>query len=220
MTRRSGCVLPLALALALASTSNASAAETPLAMPAQASNPAAGVTTQTGQGGFALVTFGAWPNQELNPRRSPSLPVAVRPLRAVAGGDRPGNFRRAIYLPHVAAAERQYALPPGLLDALIWTESRYNPWARSKAGAVGLGQLMPGTAQAVGVANRYDPKASVWGAARYLSQMIQQFGAIHLAVAAYNAGPGAVQAARGIPSNAETPKYVQKTLKAWRQSMR
>ena len=199
MTRLSACVLPLALGLA--STSTASAAEAPLAMPAHASNPAAGVTTQTGQGGFALVTFGAWPNQELNPRRSPSLP-------------------RAIYLPHVAAAERQYALPPGLLDALIWTESRYNPWARSKAGAVGLGQLMPGTAQAVGVANRYDPKASVWGAARYLSQMIQQFGAIHLAVAAYNAGPGAVQAARGIPSNAETPKYVQKTLQAWRQSTR
>jgi len=214
MTRLSGCVLPLALGLA--STSTASAAETPLAMPAQASNPAAGVTTQTGQGGFALVTFGAWPNQELNPRRSPSLPMAVRPLRAVAGGDRPESFRRAIYLPHVAAAERQFALPPGLLDALIWTESRYNPLALSRAGAAGLGQLMPGTAQALGIGNRYDPLANITGAARYLRTLLDRFGMVHLAIAAYNAGPGAVERAGRIPMNGETPGYVQDVLRNWR----
>ncbi|WP_143146797.1 lytic transglycosylase domain-containing protein [Novosphingobium sp. NDB2Meth1] len=185
-------------------------------MPAHASNPTSGVTTQTGQGGFALVTFGAWPNQELNPRRSPSHPVTVRPLRAVAGGDRPGSFRRAIYLPHVAAAERQFALPPGLLDALIWTESRYNPLALSRAGAAGLGQLMPGTAQALGIGNRYDPLANITGAARYLRTLLDRFGMVHLAVAAYNAGPGAVERAGRIPMNGETPGYVQDVLRNWR----
>ncbi|WP_421837536.1 lytic transglycosylase domain-containing protein [Novosphingobium sp.] len=214
MTRLSGCVLPSALALA--STSTAWAAEAPRAMQAQTANPAAGVTTQTGQGGFALVTFGAWPNQELNPRRSPSLPVTVRPLRAVAGGDRPGSFRRAIYLPHVAAAERQYALPPGLLDALIWTESRYNPLALSRAGAAGLGQLMPGTAQALGIGNRYDPLTNITGAARYLRTLLDRFGMVHLAIAAYNAGPGTVERAWRVPLNGETPGYVRDVLRNWR----
>jgi len=83
-----------------------------------------------------------------------------------------------------------------LLDALIWTESRCNPLAVSKAGAAGLGQLMPGTARELGVANRFDPRANLSGAARYLRQMLDRFGSSHLALAAYNAGPGAVEQAR------------------------
>jgi len=134
----------------------------------------------------------------------------------VSVGDKPESFRRAIYLPHVAAAERQFALPPGLLDALIWTESRYNPLALSRAGAVGLGQLMPRTALAVGVGNRYNPRANVLGAAQYLRQMLDQFGMVHLAVAAYNAGPKAVMRAGGIPQNGETPAYVDRVLRFWR----
>lgn len=214
MTRPSGCVLPLALALA--STCTASAAEAPPTIPAHAANPVAGVTTQAGQGGFALVTFGAWPNQELDPHRGPSIPMADRALRKVSGGDRRGSFRRAIYLPHVAAAERQLALPRGLLDALIWTESRYNPLALSRAGAAGLGQLMPGTAQALGIGNRYDPLANITGAARYLRTLLDRFGMVHLAIAAYNAGPGAVERAGRIPMNGETPGYVRDVLRNWR----
>ena len=114
-------------------------------------------------------------------------------------------------------AEQRNALPAGLLDALIWTESRYNPMALSKAGAAGLGQLMPGTASAMGVANRYDPRANILGAARNLRVMLDEFGAINLAVAAYNAGPGAVRAAGGIPSNDETPSYVRSVLNFWRK---
>jgi soluble lytic murein transglycosylase-like protein len=128
---------------------------------------------------------------------------------------RPSGFRRASFLPHIYAAEAQFALPPGLLDALVWTESRYNPFAISKAGAVGLGQLMPGTAKDMGVINRYDPQANIVGAARYLRQMIDKFGMVHLALAAYNAGPRSVERAGGIPKNGETPSYVQNVLRSW-----
>ena len=125
------------------------------------------------------------------------------------------SFRRAVYLPHVYAAEAQYQLPPGLLDALIWTESRYNPFAVSGAGAAGLGQLMPKTAQDLGVANRFDPRANLWAAARYLRQLLDKFGVVHLAVAAYNAGPRAVERAGGIPLNGETPGSVRNVLEFW-----
>lgn len=86
----------------------------------------------------------------------------------------------------------RYALPTGLLDALVWTESRYNPLAVSRVGAAGLGQLMPATARELGVSNRFDPMANIDGAARYLRQMLDRFGTVHLALAAYNAGPRAV----------------------------
>ena len=118
-------------------------------------------------------------------------------------------------MPHVYAAEAQYQLPPGLLDALIWTESRYNPFAVSGAGAAGLGQLMPKTAQELGVTNRFDPRANLWAAARYLRQLLDKFGVVHLAVAAYNAGPRAVERAGGIPLNGETPGYVRNVLEFW-----
>lgn len=166
--------------------------------------------------GFQLVEHGIWelPSvQASEPARSaraePSLGVQAR-----ATG--PNGFHRAAYLPHVYAAEAQFGLPTGLLDAVIWTESRYNPFAISKAGAAGLGQLMPGTAKELGVANRFDPLANLSGAARYLRQMLDRFGVVHLALAAYNAGPGAVERAKGIPRNGETPGYVRNVLDRWR----
>jgi soluble lytic murein transglycosylase-like protein len=101
------------------------------------------------------------------------------------------------------------------LQALIWTESRFNPMAISPAGAAGLAQLMPGTARYLGVTNRHDPVASIDGGARYLREMLDKFGQIHLALAAYNAGPGAVLRAGGIPRNNETPGYVRSVLGRW-----
>jgi soluble lytic murein transglycosylase-like protein len=120
-----------------------------------------------------------------------------------------------IYLPHVHAAETQYALPPGLLDALLWKESRYNPLAVSSAGAAGLGQLMPKTAKELGVLNRFDPLTNLYAAAKYLRQQMDRFGRVHLALAAYNAGPAAVLRAGGIPRNKETPAYVLDILHDW-----
>lgn len=127
----------------------------------------------------------------------------------------PASFHRLSYLPHVRAAERRFTLPPGLLDALIWKESRYDTFAVSPAGAAGLGQLMPKTARELGVRNRFDPLANLYAAARYLRQQLDRFGQVHLALAAYNAGPGAVLRAGGIPRNRETPAYVLDILRRW-----
>lgn len=125
------------------------------------------------------------------------------------------NFERTSYLGDVHAAEARFGIPHGLLDALIWTESRYNPRAVSSAGAAGLGQLMPGTAKDLGVRNRFDPQSNIQGAASYLRQMLDRFGMVHLALAAYNAGPGAVGKAKGIPLNSETPSYVRSVIARW-----
>ncbi len=118
-------------------------------------------------------------------------------------------------MPWVSSAEVRHSLPKGLLDALIWVESKYNPLAVSPKGAGGLGQLMPPTASGLGVRNRFDPYENIDGAARYLRQMLDKFGLVHLAVAAYNAGPGAVSRAKGIPDNKETPGYVSNVLSRW-----
>ncbi|WP_353226686.1 lytic transglycosylase domain-containing protein [Novosphingobium sp.] len=211
----SGAILITALAL----TGSAFAAEAPLSPTNAVQVQQTGVTTETKPGGFALVTFGTWHTPEVRNPIASSVAATGQLTNVRPNNLSSGSFRRAIYLPHVQAAERRYALPHGLLDALIWTESRYNPLALSKAGAAGLGQLMPSTARAVGVVNRYDPRANLGGAAQYLRQLLDQFGKIHLAVAAYNAGPGAVRDSGGIPKNAETPSYVRNVLATW-QSLR
>lgn len=174
--------------------------------------------------GFQLVEHGVWEVPSANAvRASAPTPVIAgsQASEGLASGKTntfsgPNGFRRAVYLPHVYAAEAKYGLPAGLLDALIWTESRYNPFAISRVGAAGLGQLMPGTAKDLGVSNRFDPLANLAGAARYLRQMLDRFGTVHMALAAYNAGPGAVQRAGGIPLNGETPAYVRDVLRRWR----
>lgn len=178
---------------------------------------AAGYRVDSSDGGFALVTHGVW----VQPQAAQPTVAAITTPQMPAKRNKPmsrsvePSFRRAAYLPHVYAAEAQYRLPTGLLDALIWTESRYNPFAVSGAGAAGLGQLMPKTARELGVANRFDPRANLWAAARYLRQMLDKFGVVHLAVAAYNAGSRAVERAGGIPLNGETPSYVRNVLDFW-----
>lgn len=171
--------------------------------------------------GFRLIEHGIWQSHLQHaenvseavddPARSMMTSTPERSQR-----DGSSAFRRAAYLPRVQAMETRFTLPRGLLDALVWTESRYDPRAISKAGAGGLGQLMPGTARDLGVANRFDPAANLEGAARYLRQMLDEFEFVHLALAAYNAGPGAVRRAGGIPRNGETPQYVQDVLRHWR----
>lgn len=125
------------------------------------------------------------------------------------------SYREALYLSATAQAEQRHRIPTNLLRALIWAESRFDPMAVSPAGAAGLAQLMPATARYLGVRNRYDPHASIEGGARYLREMLDRFETVQLALAAYNAGPGAVSRARGIPKNGETPNYVQAVLGRW-----
>lgn len=187
---------------------------------AVAAEPTDGYRVDGTAGEFQLVTHGVWRAPEAAAPPALVLPDAQLPRPITHGRARTTvsvqpSFRRAAYLPHVYAAEAQYRLPSGLLDALIWTESRYNPFAVSGAGAAGLGQLMPKTARELGVSNRFDPRANLWAAARYLRQLLDKFGVVHLAVAAYNAGPGAVERAGGIPLNGETPSYVRNVLEFW-----
>jgi soluble lytic murein transglycosylase-like protein len=119
------------------------------------------------------------------------------------------------------AAER-YGIDPAVLHGLIQQESGFDPSAQSSAGASGLTQLMPGTASSMGVSNPLNPTESIEGGARYLSQLMGQFGGnTEDALAAYNAGPGAVQQYGGIPPYAETQSYVSKVLgyaEAYRQT--
>lgn len=115
----------------------------------------------------------------------------------------PPQFAAA--LTHAASAAN---VSPTLLSALVWQESRWNPQALSPKGAMGLTQLMPGTARDLGV-NPSDPLANLVGGARYLRQLLDQFdGDVEKALAAYNAGPARVRSAGGIPAIAETRAYV------------
>ncbi|TKD21524.1 lytic transglycosylase domain-containing protein [Rhodobacter capsulatus] len=99
-----------------------------------------------------------------------------------------------------------------LFRANIGVESAFNPDARSSVGAIGLGQLMPGTAELLGV-DPHDPEDNLHGSARYLLTQLEDFGAADLALAAYNAGPEAVRDYGGIPPYAETEGHVAKVLR-------
>ena len=140
----------------------------------------------------------------------PAIAVAtIAPNRAKHSG------LRSLLQPLVAAAELRHSLPRGLLDALIMVESAYQPLATSRVGAAGLAQLMPATARTLGVLDRYDIAANVDAGARLLRLHLDEFDSVALALAAYNAGAGAVRRARGIPHNSETPLYVAKVMRAW-----
>lgn len=108
-------------------------------------------------------------------------------------------------------------LDPKLVRALIQAESGYNARALSNKGAIGLMQLMPDTASELNIRNPYDPDQNIKGGTMYLRQMIDHFaGKVELAIAAYNAGPGAVEKHGGIPPFAETRDYVRRVLALWR----
>jgi soluble lytic murein transglycosylase-like protein len=128
----------------------------------------------------------------------------VAPAGGGSGG--PGPFKAEI-----EAAAAKYHLDPALLRGLIRAESNFDPNAGSPAGAQGLCQLMPGTAASLGVTNIHDPAQNIDGGARYLRQQLDAFGGdVTKALAAYNAGPGAVQRYGGVPPYAETQAYVRR----------
>lgn len=118
---------------------------------------------------------------------------------------------KGVYKPMAEAAARKYGVPTDLFNRLVQQESNWNPRAKSHKGAIGLAQLMPFTARKLGV-NPHDPRQNLEGGARYLRQMYNKFRSWRLALAAYNAGPGAVQKYNGIPPYRETRNYVKKIM--------
>jgi soluble lytic murein transglycosylase-like protein len=108
------------------------------------------------------------------------------------------------------------SVDPALVKAIIANESGFNANATSNVGAQGLMQLMPGTAAGLGVSNAYDPAQNVAGGTKYIKGLLDRFnGDVRLAVAAYNAGPNAVEKYGGVPPYAETQNYVQNVLASY-----
>lgn len=143
------------------------------------------------------------------------LALAPEALTQVADEAGPAQWRQ-----RVAELADKYDISPSLLEAVVWQESRWNARAVSPVGARGLAQLMPGTARMMGV-NPDDPHANLEGGAKYLRLQLDAFdGDIELALAAYNAGPGRVIKAGGIPNIRETRMYVAAIMARLAQPVR
>lgn len=129
--------------------------------------------------------------------------------------DQSAENRRFGYYAMMSNIACEYGIPIGLFDAMIIRESRYNSGIVSPKRAFGLTQLMPDTAAGLGV-DRYDVEQNLRGGARYLREQLDSFGQVHLALAAYNAGPGRVRNGL-VPRIAETQAYVDNVLMNWRR---
>ncbi len=138
------------------------------------------------------------------------FPGVVEPFNPFAGGKPTSKVEIQAMIARVA---REQNVDPKLIRAVVEAESDYNVNDVSKTNAKGLMQLMPDTAKEMGVTNPFDPYDNLTGGTKYLKQMIARYpGNLELALAAYNAGPGKVDRAKGIPDIAETRNYVKKII--------
>jgi soluble lytic murein transglycosylase-like protein len=153
---------------------------------------------------------------------SASSTAIASPELAGAGAPAPASAGSSAYDATISQVAAREGLDPAVLHGLIQQESGFDPSARSSAGALGLTQLMPSTAASLGVAEPLNPTQSIEGGARYLKEMLERFGGNTAdALAAYNAGAGAVEQYGGVPPYAETQEYVAKVManaNAYRQA--
>jgi soluble lytic murein transglycosylase-like protein len=144
------------------------------------------------------------------PRRTKISPIASPLASAVAQANRDKIEEM------IREVSSRYRVDPALVRAVIETESNWNSTAVSSKGALGLMQLIPGTARQMGVDNAFDPKQNLDGGVRYLHTLLERYnGDLDKALAAYNAGPGAVDRAGGVPRYRETREYVQKVTDSY-----
>jgi soluble lytic murein transglycosylase-like protein len=140
------------------------------------------------------------------------------PAPAPRGTGKPPGFHRLSGI--VGDAARRYEVDPLLVNAVIRQESGFRADAVSKAGAMGLMQLMPATAKALGVRNPFDPRQNVEAGTALLRQLLDRYGGnVELALAAYNAGPEAVDKYGGVPPYPETQSYVRSIMQAYREAV-
>lgn len=148
------------------------------------------------------------PNQ---PARQPGFNISTPEAFVSTSEDFRPLPATIVYNDAIAVAAHLYKLDPNLIRAIIRAESAFNPFAVSSAGALGLMQLMPEVAEELSVLDPFDPRQNIFGGARYLRQLLDRNdGNLDLAVASYNAGPGAVDRYNGIPPYRETRNYVKK----------
>ncbi len=162
----------------------------------------------------ATVGGAAAPPSATAPAATATAPTSFQHLLAQASAPpAPSGGDTTAYDALIQQSARANGVDPALLKALIRQESGFDPDARSPAGASGLTQLMPATAASLGVTDPTDPAQAIEGGARYLRQQLDAFGGDEAkALAAYNAGPGAVSRYGGIPPYAETQQYVTRVL--------
>lgn len=131
------------------------------------------------------------------------------------------NERAAYYSRSINEFAKEYRMDPKLIKAVIRNESCFDKDAVSPAGAEGLMQLMPATAKALGVTDSFMPQQNLRGGIQYLSALVNQYeNNLALALAAYNAGPGAVEKYNGVPPYAETQKYIERVMKSYKTYLR
>jgi len=150
----------------------------------------------------------------------PSDPRYERVRRYSPGRSHPRVWtprKTRVFDPLIARTASRHGLPAGLVKAVIAAESNFDPKARSPKGAQGLMQLMPATAAHLGVRDPYHPEQNVRGGTRYLAGLLARYGDWTRALAAYNAGPKAVDRYRGVPPYPETRQYVERVLTYYRR---
>lgn len=154
------------------------------------------------------------PGVSENTLLSDPLKRALNSLLAYRSGTLPNKAQLNELIENsIMVSSQKYHVDADLIRAVIRQESDYNPYAVSRAGAQGLMQLMPGTADSLGVTNPWDISENIDGGTRYLREQLTAFdGNLELALAAYNAGPGAVYSHNGVPPYTETQHYIRKVL--------
>jgi soluble lytic murein transglycosylase-like protein len=168
----------------------------------------AGTTPEARRENLNMLSDQQRPQTQANSYDDPGTYTPLRNIENIEATD--------TYKPIINRAANTYKVDPDLIEAIMYAESRGNPDAQSGKGAGGLMQITEPTARGLGIEDRFDPEQNIMGGAKYIGQLIEQFGDVETALAAYNAGPGNVMKYGGIPPFEETQVYVPRVMDRYR----